>query len=64
MPLHTELRMEGWLDRADRRKIVCRGKIFAGDVLCSEAEGLFISVNFSKLQQMLEAREAARDPSQ
>jgi acyl-coenzyme A thioesterase PaaI-like protein len=59
-PLHTELRMEGWLDRADGRKIVCRGNLYVGDVLCAEAEGLFISVDFSKLQQMLEARDAAR----
>ncbi|MEY2431037.1 MAG: hypothetical protein QOC92_762 [Acidimicrobiaceae bacterium] len=59
-PLHTELRMAGWLDRADGRKIVCRGNLYVGDVLCAEAEGLFISVDFSKLQQMLEARDAAR----
>jgi acyl-coenzyme A thioesterase PaaI-like protein len=59
-PLHTELRMEGWLDRADGRKIICRGTLHNGDVLCAEAEGLFISVDFSKLQQMMEAREAAR----
>ena len=52
--------MEGWLDRADGRKIICRGTLHNGDVLCAEAEGLFISVDFSKLQQMLEAREAAR----
>jgi acyl-coenzyme A thioesterase PaaI-like protein len=59
-PLNTELRMEGWLDRADGRKIICRGTLHNGDILCAEAEGLFISVDFSKLQQMLEAREAAR----
>lgn len=63
-PLDTELRLEGWLDRADGRKIVCRGTLHAGDVLCAEAEGLFITVDFSKLQQMLEAREAARGGSE
>jgi acyl-coenzyme A thioesterase PaaI-like protein len=61
-PLHTELRMEGWLDRADGRKIICRGTLHAGDVLCAESEGLFISVDFSKLQQMIEARDSARGP--
>ena len=61
-PLNTELRFEGWLDRADGRKIVCRGTLHAGDVLCAESEGLFISVDFSKLQAMMEAREAARGP--
>ena len=59
-PLHTELRMDGWLERADGRKIVCRGTLHAGDVLCAEAEGLFITIDFSRLVQMLEAREAER----
>jgi hypothetical protein len=48
------------LDRAEGRKILCTGRLFAGDVLCAEAEGLFITVDFSKLEQMIEAREAAR----
>ena len=59
-PLHTELRLEGWLERADGRKILCRGTLHHGDVLCAEAEGLFITVDFSKLEQMLAARDAAR----
>ena len=58
-PLHTELRMEGWLDRADGRKIICRGTLHDRDVLCAEAEGLFITVDFERLIQMIEAREAA-----
>jgi acyl-coenzyme A thioesterase PaaI-like protein len=61
-PLHTELTLRGWLERADGRKIVCKGTMFAGDTLCAEAEGLFITVDFSKLEQMIEAREAARGP--
>ena len=59
-PLHTELRLEGWLERADGRKILCRGTLHHGDVLCAEAEGLFITVDFSKLEKMVAAREAAR----
>jgi len=59
-PLNTELRMEGWLDRADGRKIICRGTLHAGDVLCAESEGLFITVDFERLREMIEAREAAR----
>ena len=58
-PLHTELTLRGWLERADGRKIVCRGTMHAGDVLCAEAEGLFITVDFSKLEQMMLARDAA-----
>jgi acyl-CoA thioesterase FadM len=59
-PLHSELRMEGWLERAEGRKIVCRGTLHHDDVLCAEAEGLFITVDFERLQKMVEAREAAR----
>jgi acyl-coenzyme A thioesterase PaaI-like protein len=57
-PLHTELTLRGWLERADGRKIVCRGTMHAGDVLCAEAEGLFITVDFSKLEQMMATRDA------
>jgi acyl-CoA thioesterase FadM len=58
-PLHTELSLRGWLERADGRKIVCKGTLYAGDTLCAEAEGLFITVDFSKLEQMMVARDAA-----
>lgn len=58
-PLHTELRLEGTLDRAQGRKILCSGRLYAGDVLCAEAEGLFVTVDFSKLQSMVEARDAS-----
>ena len=59
-PLHTELRLEGWLERADGRKILCRGTLHHDDVLCAESEALFISVDFERLRRMVEAREAAR----
>ncbi len=58
-PLHRELRLEGTLDRADGRKIICSGRLFAGDMLCAEAEGLFVTVDFEKLQALLAARDAA-----
>ena len=57
-PLHTELSLDGWLDRADGRKILCRGTLHAGEVLCAEAEALFITVDFERLQRMIEEREA------
>ena len=55
-PLHTELQLDGWVERADGRKIVCKGTLHNGDVLCAEAEGLFITVDFSKLEQMMADR--------
>ena len=54
-PLHTTLRVEGRFDRIDGRKIFTTGTIHAGDRLCAEAKGLFISVRperFGQLDQM------------
>lgn len=53
-PLHTELRVVGRLDSVEGRKISTSGEIRAGDRLCAEATGLFISVRpgtFSSLDQ-------------
>ena len=43
-PLETELRFVGWLERVEGRKIFTQGELWAGDRLCAEAEGLFISI--------------------
>lgn len=56
-PLHTELRFEGELVSVTGRKILTQGQLFAGDVLCAEAEGLFISINFSKFAELKERRD-------
>src|SRR5258706_87471 len=42
-PLHTELRYESRIESVRGRKIMCTGQLYAGDTLCAEAEGLFIS---------------------
>jgi acyl-coenzyme A thioesterase PaaI-like protein len=44
-PLHTELRIDGRVDRVDGRKIFTIGRLFHGETLCAEAEGLFISMD-------------------
>lgn len=56
-PLHTELTFEGTLDRVDGRKIHTSGRLHAGDVLCAEAEGLFISINFAKFAELKAKRD-------
>jgi acyl-coenzyme A thioesterase PaaI-like protein len=57
-PLHTELRFEGRIDQVDGRKIHTVGKLWAGELLCAEAEGLFISMNFEKFADLKARREA------
>ena len=55
-PLHTELRFEGTLESVSGRKILTRGQLWAGDVLCAEAEGLFITIDFAKFAALKERR--------
>lgn len=57
-PLHAELRFEGTLDRVDGRKIHTTGRLWAGDRLCAEAEGLFISIDFTKFAELKALRDA------
>jgi acyl-coenzyme A thioesterase PaaI-like protein len=56
-PLHTELTFEGELERVEGRKIFTRGSLWAGDTLCAEAEGLFISIDFRKFADLKAARD-------
>jgi len=58
-PLHTDLRFEASLDRKEGRKLFTTGRLYAGDDLCAEAEGLFITVDFSKIAGMMEARRGS-----
>jgi acyl-coenzyme A thioesterase PaaI-like protein len=56
-PLHTELLFEGELLRVEGRKIFTAGRLYAGDLLTAEAEGLFISIDRSKMDELLRQRE-------
>jgi acyl-CoA thioesterase FadM len=56
-PLHAELRFEGRLERVEGRKIFTRGELWAGDVMCAEAEGLFISIDPGRFAAMRDERD-------
>lgn len=58
-PLHEELHFVGTLAKVEGRKIQTEGKLFAGDRLCAEAEGLFISIDLSKIEELMGRRDAA-----
>ena len=51
------MRLEGRIDRVEGRKTICTGQIYAGDVLCAEAEGLFVSVDFERIRALAEAAD-------
>ena len=64
-PLHTELRFVGRLERVDGRKIFTTGELWAGDVLCAEAEGLFVSMRADRFSELKVKREQlTREPGQ
>ena len=44
-PIGVELRIEGWVDRVDGRKIYVRGRLLDGEAVCAEAAGLFVAVS-------------------
>ena len=55
-PVRAELRFEGSFDRCEGRKIYTTGSVFAGEVLCATAKGLFISITGEKFKSLNEAR--------
>jgi acyl-coenzyme A thioesterase PaaI-like protein len=55
-PLHTPLRVAGRFEKIEGRKIFTTGTIHAGDRLCAEAKGLFISVRPERFGQLDELR--------
>ena len=42
VPIGEPLRLEGRMGEIDGRKAVARGQMWVGDVLCAEAEGVFV----------------------
>jgi acyl-coenzyme A thioesterase PaaI-like protein len=56
-PLRVDLRMEATLDRVDGRKRWCSARMYAGDVLCAESEGLFIAIGLERFKLLLDQRE-------
>jgi acyl-coenzyme A thioesterase PaaI-like protein len=56
-PLHTELRFEAEIDRTEGRKIFTTGRVRAAGEVTAEAEGLFVSVDRSRFQELLARRE-------
>lgn len=56
-PLHTELRFRGRIESIDGRKIHTRAELHAGDRLCAEAYGLFISMQADRFAVLKQARD-------
>jgi acyl-coenzyme A thioesterase PaaI-like protein len=62
-PLHTPLRFTAEYLRAEGRKLFTESRLYANDVLCAEAEGIFVSIErerFAELEKLRAEREAER----
>jgi len=57
-PLHTPLRFEARYLRTEQRKVFTDAKLLAGEVLCAEAEGLFVSMRPGGMERMDRERES------
>jgi len=55
-PLHTPLRFEAWVENVVGRKITAKGTLHAGDRLCAEATGLFISIKPGTFEKLIAER--------
>lgn len=62
-PLHQPLRVTGRFDEIQGRKIMTSGEIYAGDRLCAEAVGTFISVKAEKFAQLNLDRQRPDGPT-
>lgn len=60
-PLREELRLEGWLERREGRKIWARAAIHAGDRLTAESEALFIAFDTGGFRALLADRDRHTD---
>lgn len=54
-PLDEPLLLTARLVKAEGRKILCTATLHAGERLCAEAEGLFVTIDMEKVRAMLEA---------
>ncbi len=60
-PLHTKLHFQCELLRTERRKIFTEGRMLAGDLLCAEAEAIFVSARPGKFEDLLSKRQRLED---
>lgn len=63
-PLHVELVITGRVVRVEGRKIYTHATLMAGEILCAESEGLFISMSREVFARLLRIRsgEAGENP--
>jgi acyl-coenzyme A thioesterase PaaI-like protein len=59
-PLYEPLLFKAKVERVEGRKIFTTGMCHAGERLCSEADGIFITVDRAKFEELLAERQAKK----
>lgn len=57
-PLYAELRIEATFDRREDRKVFTSGRMYSGDTVTAQAQGLFISIDPDRFRRLREERDA------
>ncbi|UCE87494.1 MAG: PaaI family thioesterase [Deltaproteobacteria bacterium] len=55
-PLHTPLQFEAHVARIEGRKNFIEGRLHAGERLCAEADGIFITIDQARFRKLLASR--------
>ena len=55
-PLHEELHFDGEIVRTEGRKTFAEARVHAGERLCAEAEGIFVSARPETFEKLLAER--------
>ncbi|MEN8158978.1 MAG: PaaI family thioesterase [Myxococcota bacterium] len=56
-PLHTEVVFRARIERVEGRKIYVHGTLHAGDRLCAESDGIFVSIRPGRYLELMKERE-------
>ncbi len=56
-PVEEDLRFEGWIAEQRERRLVARATCHAGETLTADAEGIFVRVDFSEVQETMLRRK-------
>jgi acyl-coenzyme A thioesterase PaaI-like protein len=56
-PLQTELHFDARVVRIERRKIFAHCELHAGDLLCAESEGIFVSADKERFEALMTERD-------
>lgn len=63
-PLYTDLRLRGWLDRREGRKLFLKATLSREDQLVAEAEAIFLKIDAERYKGFADFRNRAHDTTQ